>query len=298
MGDNAGDNSRCLKSSTAGLSGAIATESIFADNWYLEEIGRSQIGRFCLRRNQQIPSTQYDDQGVSHIVTPSIGFRSQSCSQVCAGSPPIGRAPKWPKSVCSRTVVYLPVMSGYLVAVYPTETEKRWRLREEQDRPIIFRRCAQLRVGSWESKQWAAQGDGQTRTVYKVAQQSQLKQAGVTRVLLTGVGRAEVGWSQVWSYSDTLYIQQALSSGSSHVQPLLSFPGSLFPGLLRSRYGPTGEGEDASRWQRRVGQRHRTQRLRTAATGPDQRGMELVPLSRAPQEVYIEVMRGSDGVLC
>lgn len=33
--------------------------------------------------------------------------------------------------------VYLPVESEHLVAEHPTETEKRWRLREEQDRPII-----------------------------------------------------------------------------------------------------------------------------------------------------------------
>lgn len=44
-------------------------------------------------------------------------------------------------------------------------------------------------------------GDGQTRTVYNAAQQSQLKQASVTRVLLADAGGAEVGRSLLSSHS-------------------------------------------------------------------------------------------------
>lgn len=66
---------------------------------------------------------------------------------------------------------------------------------------------------------------------------------------------------------------------------MLSCRDSLCPELFRFRCGPAGEGEDASRWQHRVGQRHKTQHLRTAATGPDQRGMEMVPPSKAAQKI-------------
>lgn len=43
--DNAGDKSRCVKSSTAGPSGAIATESILGGNRYLEDHKRRQVER-------------------------------------------------------------------------------------------------------------------------------------------------------------------------------------------------------------------------------------------------------------
>lgn len=51
--------------------------------------------------------------------------------------------------------------SGELIpAEYPTETDKYWGFEKEQDRPIIFRGCAQLRVKTQESKEKTTYGGG------------------------------------------------------------------------------------------------------------------------------------------
>lgn len=70
---------------------------------------------------------------------------------------------------------------------------------------------------------------GKARTVYKAAQESRLKPTGVTRGLPGRVGRAKVGWMQLWLYSWTLYLY--LSPSSSHVRPALCPFGARCPGL-------------------------------------------------------------------
>jgi hypothetical protein len=164
---NAGDDSsRWSKSSTAGPSGVITTESIFADSWYLKNNNYSgQVERF-LETKQVLPLNIMTERAPTS--SPECRFQSVVFPDPCRFASDKESGPVGPKSGFSKE--FLPWFFGHLVAEYLTETEKRRRWEEEQDRPIIFRRCTQLRVGSWESKQCAAQRDGKTRTVYKAAQ--------------------------------------------------------------------------------------------------------------------------------
>lgn len=76
-----------------------------------------------------------------------------------------------------------------------------WGEVEEQDSPTLFRRCASYEEGARRVRSAKHKGDGQIRTVYKAAQQSQLKQASVTRVLLADAGGVDFGRSLLSSHS-------------------------------------------------------------------------------------------------
>lgn len=75
--------------------------------------------------------------------------------------------------------------------------ERQWGKRVQLCSAVV----RSYEEGARRARSAKHKGDGQRRTVYKAAQQSQLKQASVTRVLLADAGGVEVVRSLLLSYS-------------------------------------------------------------------------------------------------